>query len=142
MTKVMNLGQVWRTGLLQTANPNADTDGHASGATAADTSAVEAAAAQEVIDGIPAVIDFAIAKGVSEIEVGIFNPVELLTYSADGEYKRGEYFPTRNELTGAAGIIHDYCTEQGLRLYVGGDYKLRGFWLPPFEIIILPPKVK
>ncbi|MFA6429414.1 MAG: hypothetical protein WCV84_02850 [Patescibacteria group bacterium] len=103
------------------------------------TSEQDEAAAQrfaaEVTAKIPAAIDLAIAKGEKYIEVGEFNPDDLHATSQSGGFL-GDYYPERNQLSGAALLIYDYCAKEGLHLFVGGDFHLRGSWSPPYEIII------
>ena len=86
----------------------------------------EEAWAEAVIDRIRKEIPTA---GSNQVEVGEFRGNHLI-----GD--QGEFYPTREQLRGGAALVWDFCQREGLRLFVGGDFKMSGRWNPPFEIIV------
>lgn len=86
----------------------------------------ERAWADEVADRIRKAVMTAHGE---QVEVGVFKQGEILV-------DRGEFYPTRDQLRGGAALLLDYCQQEGLRLFVGGDFKMSGRWNPPFEIIV------
>ncbi|MBI5654921.1 hypothetical protein HZC53_04700 [Candidatus Uhrbacteria bacterium] len=85
--------------------------------------------AEEIIAKVPAAMETAASQGKMQIEVGEFRGDDIPPH-------KGEYFPERDELQHGALFLFDYCQREGLRLFVGGDFKMSGSYRPPFEVII------
>ena len=84
--------------------------------------------ASGIIEVITSAVRAAV-PGQKQVEVGEFR-------SADLPPQMGEFYPTREQLKGGAQIIYDFCRQEGLYLFVGGDFKMSGRWDPPYEIIV------
>jgi len=89
-----------------------------------------AAWVEQAIGSIPALMEKAIARGERHIEVGIFRAGEIPA-------QRGEFYPERTDLSGGALALYDYCKQQDLHLFVGGDFHVGGgYHKAPFEAIV------
>jgi len=85
-----------------------------------------AAWAREIIEKIRVAVANAVE---SQVVVGEFRGGEIPP-------KLGEFYPTRGQLKGGALLVFDFCEQEGLHLFVGGDFKMSGYWNPPYEIIV------
>lgn len=119
----MSLSQKWQTGLSQRES--------AKQAVASESNklAVEKRAT-ELISRIPGLISQAILKDEISIELGVFIGNEVPS-------GKGDYYPEREELKGAAVNLFDFCAKEGLHLRVGGEFKMSSqVWCAPYEIYI------
>lgn len=91
-----------------------------------DPALLEKAWADEINERIRKAIE---TTNKNQVEVGEFLGRHLAVSG-------GEFYPTRDQLRGGAVQVWDFCQQQGVHLFVGGDFKMSGTWRAPFEIII------
>ncbi len=85
--------------------------------------------AEEMIAKIPAYIENAADRGWSVIELGDFRCVEWPA-------GKGNFFPKRDELKGAALALFDFCQDEGLHLFISGTLQHGCRWVSPFTAFI------
>ncbi|MFA4954290.1 MAG: hypothetical protein WC641_03195 [Patescibacteria group bacterium] len=85
--------------------------------------------AEEIIAKIPAYIENTVDRGGLVIDVGDFRYMEWPA-------GKGNFFPTRDELKGAALMLFDFCQDEGLHLFISGTREHGYRWIPPFGIFI------
>lgn len=85
---------------------------------------------KEIIARIPDAVREAIRSRTMECKVGEFHQHEVTP-------GRGDFYPDRTQLSGAAVHVYDYCQKEGLHLFVGGEYKMATrMHVAPFDIYI------